>query len=132
MWIQIFKCDECGRLIEDEAKVAEHIRQHGIVRQIDKRYPREDTCAFFNGSHFIQRSAEWLDDYKLVIQRLVEGQYADAKPWTYGFFRYLSDSDHYLYKHANRINSICPKCFREWGQPYLANHCNCDGTITKD
>ena len=37
--------------------------------------------------------------------------------------RFLCDNDSELYGWYGLLSNICSRCFREWGQPYYANHC---------
>jgi len=78
---------------------------------------------FVNGGFFVQRSKEWLNEYKQWIEERIGP--LSYTPWTYGWFRTLDDGGHALYGEACRALNVCPKCFKEWGQPYFANHCKC-------
>jgi len=125
----IDKCEKCGVLFEDETKYTEHLEMHAIILIIEGAFPPvvDEHCDFANGGWTEQRSKDWLDRYKeRIIEAVGDIGYP---PFSYGWFRYLDDSGSMLYGPACRILNVCPKCYREWGQPYHVNHCNCQDKI---
>ncbi len=105
------------------------------------RYPPKDKdCFFANGKWCYQRTDH---EYLKFVDALIKA-IKDYEPWIAGQYecdgglqrvhmgggyiigRYLSDGDSELYHHYGIVSNICPKCYREWGQPYHANNCSCD------
>lgn len=82
---------------------------------------KDDGRKFANGEWSIQRSKEWLSEYKEKIEKEIGN--LGYTPWTYVWFRCLYDGGHALYGEATRALCVCPKCYKEWGQPYYANNC---------
>jgi hypothetical protein len=101
--------------------------------------PKGKGCRFENGEWCYQRTYV---DYLRLVDSIVKAV-KDYEPWIAkqyeshggiqrkhiggGFMigRYLDDGRSELYSWYRIISNICPKCFREWGQPYYANHCSC-------
>ena len=124
MKILVNKCKQCGALFEDEAKYKKHIEKHNLITVINGAFPpiKDKSCQFANGGWNVQHSEKWLADYKEAIAKAVNNE--EEVAFSYGWYRCLDDSGDMLYKVACRVMNICPECFREWGQPYHANHCD--------
>lgn len=101
--------------------------------------PKKDkTCNFTNGKWCYQRKDH---EYLKLVDALIKGV-NEYEPWIasqyekhgglkreyigggYMIGRYLDDGHSELNEWYHIISNICPKCFREWGQPYYANNCN--------
>ena len=130
-----------------EDAIASEKKNGGIKRMFSfwKYAPKDKSCDFANGRWCYQRSE---GEYLLFKDNLIDAikQY---EPWIakqykevgglsrehlgsgYIIGRYLSDGDSELYNQYLTLSNICPKCFREWGQPYYANHCNHDCKDTR-
>ena len=125
MRIQVDKCEQCGATFQDEVKYADHMKTHELLTMFDGAFPKveDDSCRFVNGGWNVQRDQDWLERY---TDRIVEciGDLGH-KIKSYAWFRTLDDGGHVFYGRACRILNICPKCYREWGQQYYANNCNC-------
>jgi ribosome-binding protein aMBF1 (putative translation factor) len=120
----IDKCENCGALFEDEQKYQKHIKKHNTIIAINGAFPpvKDKNCVFANGGWNVQRSEKWLTDYKQAIEEAVNNK--DYPAFSYGWYRCLDDGGDMLYGIAGRVMNICRECYREWGQPYYAHHCN--------
>ncbi len=105
-----------------------------------KKVPKDKHCNFANGGHCYLRSDH---EYWKFVDSLIKA-IKDYEPWIasqydsdgglarthvkggYLLGRYLQDGSSELYSLYCIMSNICPKCFRQWGQPYYANHCKCD------
>jgi hypothetical protein len=129
MKITVNKCVECNLLFENDAEYKKHINIDADLKDFEKRWPEvKDTgCKFANGGWSVKRSAEWLENYKNDVVKLIRKYHrmsaTEYKHWSYGFFRCLDDGGSRFYGISCRTLCICPKCFKEWGQPYYANEC---------
>jgi len=123
------KCETCGDLFQDEEVYAAHINDHRLIVTSNSMFPpiKDEECKFVNGGWNVQRSKEWLEKYKLHITRIVNIE--GPPPYSYGWYRTLDDGGSSFYPLACRVLNICPKCFREWGQPYYANNCDCKNKV---
>ena len=132
MKITIDKCEQCGRLFEDEIKYKDHLQVHHNLLAIEKVFPsvKDNLCKFANGGWSVQRSKEWLDKYKAEIIKLIPT--CDDTLFSYSWWRYLSDSHNPYYTIAWRILKVCPKCYREWGQPFYAINCTHTDKVKED
>jgi hypothetical protein len=101
-----------------------------------------DSCKFSNGGWCVQRDAAFVQNLKLCLLRAVK----EHEPWIAeqfkkdgglkleyitglsGLSRYLDDGRSFLCYWDGLLTCICPKCYREYGQPYYALNCHCDGT----
>jgi len=128
----IDKCEQCGRLFEDEAKYEAHVQAHRNLLVLEGAFPKvkDEGCKFANGGWSVQRSQEWLYRYKAAILELVPA--CDYAPFTYGWWRTLDDGGSMYYGVALRIEQVCPKCFREWGQPFYAINCSHTDKVKED
>jgi hypothetical protein len=121
--------------------------------ELDLKWPlvKQKGCEFSNGGWAVKRDLKWLMGYKRDIEDVVlvwqhnqynayvkSGIWKDygldephefnpRKPWTYGWFRELDDSNGWPYRFALRATNVCETCYREWGQMYYAIHCHHDG-----
>ena len=104
-----------------------------------KEVPEDKHCEFANGRWCYQRTG---GEYLLFIEAFIKAV-KDYEPWIAGQYkseggfkkehvgsgymigRYLGDGNSELCRQYHIISNICPKCFRQWGQPYHAAHCNC-------
>lgn len=88
-------------------------------KQFEYKYPKPE----LDNNEFIQRDYQWYEDYrKDIISSVPDQRYP---PLTYAWFRSLDDGKSKWYGPAVRILNICSKCYKEWNQPYMANHCEC-------
>lgn len=127
MKVTIDKCEQCGATFEDEQKYQAHLQIHANLTLLEGAFPKvkDEGCRFANGGWSVQRSQEWLEQYKDRVESLVgKIQY---EPWTYGWFRWLNDGDNPYYVAALRALQVCGTCYREWGQQYYTNHCDHSG-----
>lgn len=108
-------------------------------------YEKDEHCEFANGGWSRQRTKE---EYERLQDALVEGV-KKYEPWInehyakhgginreymgvgYIIGRFLSDGRSDLYRFYCLLPNICSKCYREWGQPYYANHCDHRDKIKK-
>jgi len=102
--------------------------------------PADPLCKFGNGEWSIQRTKDfygWIQDgiIRLVNKqepRIAEqfekhgGLSRENVKGGYIIGRYLDDWKSPLYKWWGILYNICPKCFREYGQPYYAINCKCE------
>ena len=124
MKVTIEKCEQCGKLFEDSDKYNAHIKTHNLITVINGAFPKvkDKGCCFANGDWNVQRTEEWLHNYKQAIIEAVDIK--DFPPFSYGWYRCLDDGGSMYYGPACRMMNVCPICFLEWGQPYYANNCN--------
>ena len=125
MKVTIDKCETCGALFQDEEKYATHVNDHRLILIAEGAFPKvvDENCEFVNGGWNVQRTKEWLRRYKQRIAHIINIK--DPSPYSYGWYRTLDDGGSMFYGLACRVMNICLKCFREWGQPYYANSCDC-------
>ena len=123
MEVTMYKCEHCGRLFEDKDAYDTHELAEDKKTKFLKKYPKNDGLDFINGKYCVQRSKVWLDDFKAKLEILVGD--ITYTPFSYGWYRCLNDSDSVWYPIAMRIINTCPKCYKEWGQGYFANNCEC-------
>lgn len=104
-----------------------------------RELPEDEHCKFANGGWCYQRSEEDVTRFKAALLKAIKGY----EPWItsqyesdgglrmdhlgggYIIGRYLQDGHSELYGKYCILSDICPKCFRQWGQPYHANNCTC-------
>ena len=117
------KCEFCNEMFEKNNYYNVHIKNHKILHALETIFPTEkdEHCNFANGGYSIQRSEKWLNQYKKVLKKIIK--ITKYKPFSYGWFRTLDDGDSMFYSAALRVTNICPKCYREYGQPYYAINC---------
>ncbi len=141
--IIIYQDEISSRMFDkQEDAINSEKKNGGIKRMFDFwKYPPKDTgCSFANGEWCYQRTDY---EYLKFMDALIEAvkQY---EPWIYSQYkehgglkrehvgsgymigRYLDDGNSELYSQYSVLSNICPVCFREWGQPYYANHCTHD------
>lgn len=100
----------------------------------------DGSCSFANGDWCVQRSERF---YKKLTNTIIEAVYL-YEPWVWNEYRqhggllpqfvsgfsmlgrYLESGP--LSKHLWLQMTVCRKCYRQYGQPYHALHCHCDGT----
>jgi len=121
MQVTIYKCDICGKLIENKDKIVGHEEYHKDESEFIKKFPKIKDSNFWNGGYSIQRNKEWLEELKKMIVDKAKSTYS---PWSYGFYRGLDDGGSWLYKWSGLVQSTCPTCYKQWDQPYHANKCN--------
>ncbi len=125
-----------------EDAIASEKKNGGIAKLFAfwKYHPKDENCEFANGGWCCQRTNQ---EYLKFVDALIKAT-IDYEPWIaeqydsdgglqrkhigsgYLIGRYLCDGDSELYSKYNIMSNICPKCFREWGQPYYATNCTCD------
>ena len=123
MEIIAYRCDDCGFVIENPDNIQKHLDFHIIENGFKKQFPEPDDpgSKWANGEFSIQRDKAWLDSLK---NKILDNYKTSFSPWSYGFYRSLDDSGHWLYHWALRVYNTCPTCFREWGQYYYTIKCN--------
>lgn len=121
--ITVYKCETCGWITEDENSFSKHTAIHLLEEEFEKEFstPKDEGCSWGNGEYSIQRDNKWLESLKAKI---IENYPTKYPAWSYGFFRSLDDSGHWLYKWALRTLNTCPTCYQEWGQQYHTKKCN--------
>lgn len=127
MKINAYKCEwaGCGQVFESEEIYLKHLNTHAIIKKFNKKFPTEKDpkLQFVNGDWSIQRSKDWLDEYKREVVSIVRGLSINYEPFTYAWFRTLDDGGSPFYSLAMRVLHVCTQCYQEWGQPYFANNC---------
>lgn len=135
-----------GRLYDTPKEALESETKSKCIRDAFCFYvaPEEVGCDFMNGNYCIQRNEEFynkmLDTLICMIEkhepwiserfRMNGAQLSRESVGGYSFVgRLLDDNNSQLYKWWNIQCCICQKCFREYGQPYYALHCQHDDTI---
>lgn len=135
--------DEISKRIFDtpEEAIASEEKNRGIEHLFSFwiEAPRDDNCKFANGGYCYQRTAEDINNFKIALLLAIK----TYEPWIasqyetdggiqedhlgsgYIIGRYLNDGNSELYSHYGILSCICSKCYRQWGQPYHANHCRC-------
>lgn len=99
-----------------------------------------DTCSFANGGWCVQRDKAFVDR---LTNTIIEAVFL-FEPWVWKEYekhgglkpefvhgtallgRYLESSP--ISKYLSLHLCVCKKCFREYGQPYYAIQCKCNGT----
>ena len=124
-----------------EDAIASEKKNGGIKKLFGfwKEVPKDKNCCFANGGWWYQRTEA---EYLMYIEALIKA-IKEYEPWIasqyesdgglqkghigsgYLIGRYLNDNNSELYRQYNIMSDVCPKCFRQWGQPYHANHCDC-------
>ena len=124
MKVTIDKCERCGAIFEDEVKYNEHIETHKVLDIFEAAFPsvKNKGCRFANGEWNVPRDKSWYERFKKRLVEIVGD--IGYEPFSYGWYRSLNDSNSPYDGLAYRFMCICPFCYREWGQPYYANHCN--------
>lgn len=130
MKVNISKCEWCKKLFEDDVKYNTHYKQHKQIDKLNIKYPPidEDGCEFANGYYSVKRTKKFYNGYKKEVIKMV-GEIG-YHPMSYGWFRYLDDSDNMFYGVACRILCFCSTCYKEWGQSYYSNKC-CSEEVKK-
>ncbi len=129
-----------GREFKTQKEAIKSELKNGGIKKLFSfwKYPLKDKgCEFENGGWCYQRKDH---EYLKFVDSLIKA-IKDYEPWIakqykehgglkrehigsgYMIGRYLGDGSSELYKQYGTISNICPKCFREWGQPYYANNC---------
>lgn len=130
--VQRFKCELCGTEFQKKAaavsceKICLQINDFKYKYKIEKR-----SCNFTNGGGYVQRDIRWWNEIRKEFLGLIKSLhpqiYKESKVNVQnitGFVgRYLNDSNSKLYGIWAFLYCICPKCYKEWGQPYYARHC---------
>lgn len=95
-------------------------------------------CEFANGHGYLQLEKKQYDEMTLwlteKIKKYNKWAYDDWKKnnpkydfreclWGGFIGRYLGDGDSKLYKYWSKLYCICPKCYKQYGQPYYAINC---------
>lgn len=127
----VYECEICHVLFRAEGDYNTHISEHLALDDLSDDFPivHQEQCEFSNGHFSVPRSREWLERYRdAVIAIVPENRYP---PFTNGWYRSLGDGGSMFYGAALRTTRICQTCYREWGQPYYANHCDHRGTYDK-
>ena len=135
-----------GREFEtEELALKSEAKNNGIKKLFSFwKEPKDDgTCKFANGGWCYQRTKE---DFEKFQDALIEA-INKYEPWIakqyekhgglkreymgsgYIIGRYLDDGNSELYHQYGILSDICPKCFRQYGQPFYAINCLCDGTV---
>jgi hypothetical protein len=135
-----------GEEFTNETKCLHAIEKSKGIKELFsfwKKYPKESNCNFENGEYCYQRTKEEFD--KLIDTFIIAVK--KFEPWIYSQYsgygglkpkyvigstflgRYLGDNDSELYEWWCLQSNICPKCYREYGQPYFAINCGCNNKI---
>jgi hypothetical protein len=125
-----------------EAAIKSEKKNGGIKKLFAfwKPVPKDDKCQFVNGEWCYQRTeGDYLNFKDALIKAIkdyepyIAGQYEsdgglqrDHLGTGYIIGRYLCDGGSELYSKYCTLSEICPKCFRQWGQPYYAINCDCN------
>ncbi|MBU2052549.1 hypothetical protein KKH13_05070 [Patescibacteria group bacterium] len=130
-----------GKEFSRESDAIKSEKKNGGIKKLFSfwKYPPKDgTCKFANGGWCYQRTDV---EFIRLVDSLIKAV-KDYEPWIakqyekngglqrehigsgYMIGRYLDDGHSELYSWYGLISNICPKCFREWGQPYYANNCS--------
>jgi len=120
------KCDYCKAIFNTRVDCENHEEKHRAIQVLEGAFP--DTRDNLRNEVFIQRTSQWLEKYKDAVLEIIN-KYESIKkhaPWSYVWFRILDDGGNIFYKIAMRTLCICPKCFKEYNQPYFGINC-CKG-----
>ena len=130
-----------GREFSERKDAIKSEKKNGGIKKLFsfwKLRKKWKTCEFENGGWCYQRSDI---DYLCLVDSLIKAV-NDYEPWIAKQYeehgglkreyigsgcmlgRYLGDGNSELYPWYILLSNICPKCFREWGQPYYAKNCN--------
>ena len=130
-----------GREFKTQDEAIKSEKKNGGIKRLFSfwKYPKDDgTCRFANGEWCYRRTE---GEYKMFQEALIKA-INDYEPWIAKQYekhgglrkeyvkggtmigRYLDDGNSELYSYYHILSNICSVCFREWGQPYYANHCN--------
>lgn len=145
-----FKDEVTGTLFDSAKKAIASEKKHLGIRKmfswiddaekLTRKKSEKDTCGFGNGSWCVQRNKEFSDH---LVNTLTEAVYL-YEPWVWKEYRkhgglkpefvygmsllgrYLESSP--LSKYLSITSCLCQKCYRQYGQPYYAINCKCNGT----
>ena len=139
--IEMYKDEVSGLVFSTKEQATDSEKRKGGILELFSfwNYHKDDgPCKFKNGGWCYQRTKE---EYNKLIDTLIKAVKI-YEPWVYkqykksgglqkkhlgsGYMigRYLDDGHSELYKYYGLLSNICSVCFREWGQPYYANHCS--------
>ncbi len=140
--------ERSGREFKTQKEAIKSELKNGDIKKLFsfwKYPPKDEGCRFANGEWCYQRTNH---KYLKFVDSLIKA-INDYEPWIaeqykkhgglkrehmgsgYMIGRYLCDGGSELYKQYGTMSNICPKCFREWGQPYYAINCTCSKTPRK-
>lgn len=127
MKIEMYKCGVCNKLFEKEADYEEHKTKEKMKKLFLNLFPVEDITS----DNFIQRDKLWYEIYQHTLNPMIillEDYIIKNKlnPFEYLGYRYLSEKKSIFAELVFRYYSICPKCYKEYNQPYNATHCKCN------
>ncbi len=133
--VTMYKCPICKRQHPTKGKALACQGRCERIKEVQKKYPevRDRGCDFANGGGWVQRTKEWYDPYMDDCMEVIAKNHPKIEKkflnhtLNYGLMRILDDSGYDEYSLLGRLSSVCPKCFREWGQPYYAINCTHDG-----
>lgn len=137
--INKFKDTISGLCFDTEIEAIESEKKHKDIQDTFAFYDKTktDSCAFVNGEHSIKRNEEFysklidgiinmVNKYESWILKSYKNGLTKENVRGYTILgRFLGDGDSSLYEWWSIQANICPRCFREWGQLYHANHCPC-------
>lgn len=122
-----------GKVFDTEQEAVKHdakaVSIKGLAKLL-KPIPENDGCSFANGDGYVQQDALKVQEYKRGIMLLGACHHAKMAEWAKNPIevhpqsivgRILSDCDDLLYRAWHRVMCMDSQ-FREWGQPYYANH----------
>lgn len=138
--IQKYVDELSGREFANRKDAIKSEKKNGGIKKLFsfwKKPPKDKSCEFANGGWCYKRTdVEYLllqdalikavNDYEPYIAKQYEkvgGLQRKHLGSGYMIGRYLNDGDSELYGWYCALSNVCQKCFREWGQPYYANHC---------
>lgn len=126
---ELYECSLCKVMYQTPKEVSDCLINCRRIESFKLKYPEpfDPHCEFANGHGWILRGKDWLDSYQQDFVHLMRQNHPKISPHDAMLGRLLDDSKFKEYGLWSRIRSICPKCYREWGQPYYALHCTCKG-----
>lgn len=113
--------------------------KNDIDKQLSVFNSREyNDIKFINGEYYISLTKEEYLKIKDIMFKLINKYFPNMKrnykkdgiEFTvdslnnYYIGRMLDDSNHYLYLYYLKYLAICPKCYKQYGQPYYCYNCS--------
>lgn len=149
--ITMYKDEVSGNVFKTKKEAIASEKKHKGIKDIFKWVPDtaklttkkgESSCDFANGYWCVQWNKAMYDRLigsiikamplyePLILKDYTKGKKLLPQDVSGGSWlgRYLSDVGSPLYDWWTRQYCICTKCYREYGQPYYAINCHCDGT----
>lgn len=129
----VFECPICKIRRDTQKEAEECFEKCKRIRFFESKYPEpyDPHCDFGNGNGYVQRNSKWYKEFVKDLKNLQNHPELKTEVLTRfngSLGRILNDSNFPEYIHWLRLWCICIACYREWGQPYYANHCHHDGS----